>query len=226
MRLNFRFAQCFMPVFALLGTCVFAHATETNGCGTGWNRFLVPDRIKIIGCDFKKACDNHDVCYGQCSKFSAGSSPAQCEYLRCEKDGDLFAKQECDSVAFRNNKTAATNRRAECDGAFMVDITKTNPNNPKCDLFSGLYPFAVRTLGRKNFLGMEDAEQPSMSDADQSRYADAINKLLSTWPTDKQAMLAKQIREGKANVDLTQPIVFDPNIGLRNVKQSPNTSNR
>ena len=191
-------------------------AQETNGCGTGWNRYLIPDKLKIIGCNFRPACDAHDVCYGRCFGFTLGSSPPQCEYLRCERGGDLAGQSACDSVAFRENRLAAQERRVLCDAAFMVDISRTNPGNARCDLFSGLYPFAVRVLGAKNFLGMEPPDRVTMSQADQQRYASAINELMAKWPSDRLADLARQIREGTSGVDLTKPIEFDAQSGLRN----------
>jgi hypothetical protein len=211
---------CALRVMAILllslGACYSVRAQGTNGCGTGWNRYLVPDRIKIVGCDFKKACDNHDICYGQCSRFSVGGSPAQCEYLRCERGADLFGKQECDSVAFRENRIAAQERRSICDAAFMVDITRTNPGNQRCDLFSGFYPFVVRVLGVKHFLGMDAVDHVAMSETDRAQYAEALNMLFNTWPEDKLFDLATQVRQGRAKVDLTRPIEFDAQLGLRN----------
>ena len=191
-------------------------AQVTNGCGAGWNRYLVPDKLKIIGCNFRPACDAHDVCYGRCASFALGNSPPQCEYLRCERSGDLAGQSTCDSVAFRENRLAAQERRVLCDAAFMVDISRTNPGNARCDLFSGLYPFAVRVLGGKNFLGMEPPDRVNMSQADQQRYASAINELMDKWPPARLAELSRQIRDGTVGVDLTKPIEFDAERGLRN----------
>ena len=76
----------------------------------------------------------------------------------------------------------------------MVDITRSNPGNARCDLFSGLYPFAVRVLGAKNFLGMDTLDEVAMSKADKQRYVNAINELLATWPDERLSDLARQIR--------------------------------
>ena len=46
--------------------------TAPNGCGTGWNRYFVPDSIPLFQCQFKSCCDNHDVCYGKCESSVAG----------------------------------------------------------------------------------------------------------------------------------------------------------
>ena len=37
-----------------------------NGCGTGWNTWLVPDSLPVLSCAFESACNAHDVCYGKC----------------------------------------------------------------------------------------------------------------------------------------------------------------
>ena len=37
-----------------------------NGCGTGWNNWLVPDSIPVLQCKFTEACNQHDLCYGNC----------------------------------------------------------------------------------------------------------------------------------------------------------------
>lgn len=205
----------FIPLVAGLASCA-AYAQETNGCGTGWNRYLVPDRIKLIGCDFKQACDSHDVCYGKCSTYEPGKAPKQCEYLRCETNGDLVGRPICDSIGFRENRIAAEERRAKCDATFMIDISRTNPDNPRCDFFSGLYPFAVRVLGGKNFLGMDSLDQVSMSETDKTLYAKAINELLETWPDNKISDLANKIRKGTSGIDLSKPLFFDPEKGLVN----------
>lgn len=37
-----------------------------NGCSSGWNEKLVPDRVRALGVDFTKSCKNHDNCYSKC----------------------------------------------------------------------------------------------------------------------------------------------------------------
>jgi hypothetical protein len=135
--------------------------------------------------------------------------------------GDLVDKPACDSVKFRDYKEAARERRVDCDGEFMKDITRNNPNNPKCDLFSGFYPFVVRALGSKNFLGMDSVSQVNLSEGDKTRYIEALNLLFATWTNDQIATYAKAIEEGKAKVNLDKPIKFDRKVGLKNVKPKP-----
>lgn len=127
-------------------------ATRPNGCGSGWERFIVPDRIKLIGCDFRASCDQHDLCYGACGTYESGKSPPQCEYLRCKEGGDLYGKEECDSIKFRRLGITAEQRRVKCDADFMINIVANNPGNARCELFSAVYPFAVRVLGSKAFV--------------------------------------------------------------------------
>lgn len=220
MRMSRRSLRLALPwVLTLLASwfiAATAAAQMTNGCGSGWNRYLVPDGLKIIGCNFKPACDAHDICYGRCTGFKPGEAPAQCEYLRCLSGGDLVGKPICDSVPFRDQQLAARERQVRCDANFMIDITQTNPGNARCDFFSGLYPFAVRVLGAKNFLGMDTLDEVAMSKADRQRYVDAVNELLATWPDERLSDLTRQIRAGDPPFDLTKPIEFDPKQGLRN----------
>lgn len=208
--------RVYFPLIAAIFLSCNTYAQETNGCGTGWNRYLVPDRIKILGCEFRAACDSHDICYGKCSNYGKDSSPPQCQYLRCEKGGDLWGTEVCDSVPFKKNRIAADLRRAECDAKFMINISKLNPENRRCDIFSGFYPFVVRALGGNNFLGMENSPTASLSEAERIEYANAINLAFSTLPDDELAEIFEQTQGDKPTLDLSKPIEFDPRFGLRN----------
>lgn len=119
-----------ISLLAAIAGAVFAQ--QTNGCGSGVERYVVPDRLKIIGCDFKQSCDQHDVCYGACSSTLQNNMPPQCEYLRCQLGGDLYGSNICDSVKFRRLRIAAEERRAKCDAEFMVNLVKNNPGNSRC----------------------------------------------------------------------------------------------
>ncbi|MBH0047928.1 MULTISPECIES: hypothetical protein [Pseudoalteromonas] len=48
-----------------LSTNVIANSVSANGCGTGWNTYLVPDY------PFENSCNQHDLCYsGSSSKYA------------------------------------------------------------------------------------------------------------------------------------------------------------
>ena len=194
-----------------------AYGQQVNGCGSGIERYVIPDKLEIIGCDFKKSCDEHDVCYGSCSVTPNKNKLPQCEYLRCQSGGDLYGSKTCDSIKFRRLEIAANERRVTCDAKFMVDIIKNNPGNSRCTLFSALYPFAVRLLGSRAFVGI-DSMALAWPEEDKNAYATAINDLFSTWSDLRIDQYTKALSEGKANVDLNRPLRFDPNIGLVNTK--------
>lgn len=193
-----------------------SQSSATNGCGTGWSRPFVPDRIKFLGCEFKNSCDLHDVCYGSCELSGVANAVAQCQYLRCELGGDLHGKPICDGIRFTELRTAANIRRAECDAKFLVDLTKANPKNASCTFFTGFYPFMVRILGNRAFLGIDAMADIGWSEVEKTAYVAAISKLLETWPAEKIADLGLKIRNGTADVDLLKQIKFDSEKGLIN----------
>jgi len=190
-------------------------AQQANGCGSGWDRYVIPDRLDIVGCDFKRSCDNHDTCYGACAAGSKSAPSPQCEYLRCERGGDLFGSKACDGIRFKRLSIAAAERRAVCDANFMVDIVKLNPGNSRCTLFSAIYPSAVRVLGSRAFLGV-DAMPAGWTDAQKQAYADAINELFSRWPNSRIDQYSNALKRGEIKVDFEKPMVFDPGVGLVN----------
>ena len=223
MRATIRFAKCFICLVALMFSALVAAqsstvttASEPNGCGTGWNRSVIPDKIKFIGCDFKKSCDEHDVCYGACTALGATTSLPQCEYLRCQPGGDLYGKKECDGIKFRRLGIAANERRAECDGKFMVSIVRNNPGNSRCTLFSAIYPFAVRILGSRAFVGVDTAQ--GWTEDQKNAYATAINRMFAEWNDERISRYAAALKDGKIKVDFNTPIGFDDKLGIVNVQ--------
>lgn len=204
---------------AVACAAVQAEASEqaSNGCGSGWERYVIPDRLNIIGCDFKQSCDNHDACYGACMSRAQQVSSPQCDYLRCERGGDLFGLKTCDGIRFKRLRVAAAERRAVCDANFMVDIVKLNPGNARCTLFSAIYPSAVRVLGARAFVGV-DALDISWTEEQKVPYASAINELYRHWSTSRIEQYINAINVGEVKVNFDKPIVFDPDVGLVNLR--------
>jgi hypothetical protein len=129
------------PIGAASGT--------VNGCGSGWNQPIVPDRIKIAACEFKPACDTHDLCYGECDSSIVG----KCEYRRCLKNGDLNGTQACFESPFLQNIVAARDRRLVCDINMRTGIGQLNANKSICVVFGWVYFEAVRLRGEVSFVG-------------------------------------------------------------------------
>lgn len=188
---------------------------QVNGCGSGWNRYLVPNEIKPLGCNFETACNRHDECYGRCAIQQGIQREPQCEYLDCATDGPLEGTEACESVRFRQLRLAANERRTQCDARFMLDLDKTNAEKPRCLFWTALYPFAVRVFGGKAFLGA-DASAANVSPADRKAYALAVNQMLEMWSDAQIAAYTQRLLNGDLEVDLTRRIVFDRKIGFRN----------
>jgi hypothetical protein len=128
---------------------------EPNGCGSGWSTNFVPDSISLLKCNFKSACDAHDICYGACLKGGANEGKPECEYLRCRKGGNLAGKPECENAKFIRLLASANVRRKSCDKALAEDIISANVGKPACAAFAIIYRDAVRNFGASNFIGIE-----------------------------------------------------------------------
>ncbi|MFM9846054.1 MAG: hypothetical protein ACKVP3_02710 [Hyphomicrobiaceae bacterium] len=135
-------------------------AAAPNGCGSGWNTYLVPDSIPLLRCTFRKACDDHDGCYGKCLGRVRDPQAPECEYLRCNKDGDLHGTRECDrSVKFAQLAKSAMDRRKTCDVNIGRAIREANTGRPVCQAFAYTYEKAVKDLGESYFAGLDPAAQ-------------------------------------------------------------------
>ena len=192
------------------------NAQGTTGCGSGWNRPFMPDRIRPLSCEFKQACDLHDVCYGACEDPKNAKLP-QCEYLRCEKGGDLVGQSACQSVYFGTLREAARTRKETCDTAFEKDIVDLNPNRPQCSFFSWLYPNTVRLLGNSSFVGIDPASSSTLSQEEQEKSLDAINAFFKEWSAAQIKTFEEQVRKGAIKLDFERPLRFDKQRGLFNL---------
>jgi hypothetical protein len=113
-----------------------AHATEpgqtVNGCGPdGILGRIVPNRIRIMGCELEKACNGHDICYG-----------------RCLQGGDLFGNFTCKDTEARKQ------RRAVCDDALYSSINVANVNRIVCRAAASVYRSFVQAYGEAYFFGI------------------------------------------------------------------------
>lgn len=118
---------------AWVGSLAAQQICESNGCGTKWNRWLVPD--SPFGISFRQACDAHDVCYAGCP-------------VTGEKQG-LYS---CETGATVSLKT-----RACCDDTFLLDLVnscRSQADSSKlCKVGSALYFLAVDAFGSSAFTG-------------------------------------------------------------------------
>lgn len=193
-----------------------AQSAIPNGCGSGWNAYLVPDEIKILGCTFKSSCDSHDICYSKCIEPVPVTSKNLCEYKRCLPKGDLSGTATCETFAFSTLKIESLTRKGICDQKFGIDLAFNNKNKPACNLFLSLYPYAVSILGKSSFLGGDDLGVVAVSDVEKKEFALAINSLYSSWSESQIVKFDSDIRSGLILIDLSKPIRFDNKKGLFN----------
>lgn len=112
-----------------------------NGCGSGWNAPVVPDRIGLLCIDFRASCAAHDNCYS-----------------KCLKGGENFGKPICEQSSFEQRE----GRRAICDTSFKA-MMKRGCNSTACDPVrkavcrgvAAIYAVAVNAGGGGSFKGVE-----------------------------------------------------------------------
>jgi hypothetical protein len=200
--------------FLFPSTSVFGQLSMTptapNGCGSGWSLYFVPNSIPIAKCEFKSACDAHDLCYGKCETSIHGI----CEYRRCRAGGDLYGKSQCktDERLIRV-QIAAQERRRACDATFYSGIRTINPGKAVCAAFALVYRDAVKTFGLANFAGADVFEGPPQ---DQASYEAAIREFFLTGTDEQFQRLVEGAEAGKPVVNMKRPIRFVPGKGLVN----------
>lgn len=99
------------------------HSCDLNGCGPGgFFGAVVPNNLGA--CQFKPACDAHDLCYARCTDCHPDSALPMCEGLKNKQD-----------------------RRAVCDQEFRRVLLSQNATTTICRVASEAYYIAVRALG-------------------------------------------------------------------------------
>ena len=135
-------------IFSLIGMTCMSYGKDMisipdecrgNGCGSGWNESLVPERIGLFGVDFDKACEQHDICYSRCIE--------SCK----EKDGT----DKCDDTPSK-----VTERKLSCDNTFEESMEKTCTSKTywkktACSTMALGYSIVVRVAGGGSFHGKE-----------------------------------------------------------------------
>ncbi len=203
-----------------LGSALSAHGQPAppNGCGTGWNAYLVPDSIRLASCSFRAACDTHDACYDKCrTPQSADASSQVCAYLHCRRDGKFYGQDICRSEYFEKSKWDADQRRTKCDGAFYSNLLDINRGRAICEAFSLFYLKAVEKFGSGAFFG---AAPVSAAREDEVPFNATSRKAIEDFfnsATEQQYMqLIEDLRRPTPAVDPSKPLMYDPARGLRN----------
>lgn len=190
----------------------------TNGCGTGWNTWLVPDSIPLAACQFKQACDAHDVCYGRCEGRAADTKAPECAYLACVDAGELFETFRCESDArLLRLKTLAEIRKKACDDDLYKKIRALNPKKAVCAAFAVVYRAAVKKWGKGAFRGLDPSGR--MLNQPRAKYDAAIREFFRLGTQEEFEHLARSFDEDKPSVDLAKPIAYDSDAGLHNISE-------
>lgn len=204
---------------ATVGAATFGQppAAAPNGCGSGWNTYLVPDSLPVLGCRFETACNRHDQCYGKCIPGAPDALAPACEYLRCRAGGDLEGQAECESAAFAALRSDATQRRQICDRAFYDDLQRSNRDRRPCAAFALLYREAVVLFGAGSFFGAG----PEVADrAPEIRVPQDSQKAIDDFlrkGSDRQLdELIRRLDAATPELDLGQPLKYDRWRGLTN----------
>ena len=114
---------------------------SVNGCGSGWSKYLVPDRdyltwFALEDADFGPACDNHDRCYGTCGKDRLECNKKLEDDMKkvCATIKDSVCRRRCNSLAelYKNVlDTSASEgpyqdaQDQACDWKPCCELTKT-----------------------------------------------------------------------------------------------------
>jgi hypothetical protein len=188
-------------------------ATPPNGCGTGWSVYFVPDSIPLAGCDFSKACDEHDGCYGKCETSIEG----ECEYRKCRPGGSLSGSTRClTDEKLLALASRANQRRLVCDNKLCDKIREVNKGKAICQAFAIIYREAVKTFGDTAFNGLSGEKVVNQS---QDEYVGAVRAFL-TVGTEKQFKdFVAAADAGKPKVDFSRPLAYDAPHGLKNVPE-------
>lgn len=132
-----RALRCLLKTALFAGlTASASFATEpgqtVNGCGPdGILGRIVPNRIRVLGCELEKSCNAHDICYA-----------------RCLLGGDLYNNPTC------KDDEARKRRRQSCDETLYSSINAANGNSIFCRTAASVYKGFVTAYGASFFFGI------------------------------------------------------------------------
>jgi hypothetical protein len=193
-------------------------AQSTNGCGSGWNTYLVPDSLPLGICNFEQSCNNHDVCYGKCDTASTDSAEQnpRCAYLQCKKGGRHFEDDSvCSQSIYKTSEIEAKKRKATCDSRFYSEIADFNNSRPICVAFAALYSKAVQKFGEGAFMGAAPAEGTNENALPISRgNMRAFEQFLKEAGDSELKKVIEDIKKPSTQIDPSRPLRFEKGKGL------------
>jgi hypothetical protein len=180
-----------------------------NGCGTGWNSYLVPNYIPLANCILEAACNAHDVCYSKCLIKENQDNPL-CKYKQCLKSGRK--EKKCGSPDYMDIRKQAMDRKTMCDNNFYGQIINDNQNKPICKNFARLYKFAVVHFGKDAFSGM--GISGGVTEEQKNGNHIALNNLLTRWSENRIQSYLSDVESGKLTINWEKPLIFNESSGL------------
>lgn len=189
-------------LFVLSSNITGANAQEgltTNGCGPEGFGWLVLDSTPFSKCDFSKACDRHDICYG-----------------KCLEGGALHGNPTC------KDKKAKLERKRNCDLALRNGISGDNPGHKICRSYAAGYHWFVSNLGDNSFKGAK-----GMSDANRlvyNKFIIYISKHPKAFNIDEVSELLEN--QAISREFTLNSVNFDPNIPELKIYQSTPGTNK
>jgi hypothetical protein len=157
-----------------------------NGCGSGMNEVLVPDKAKLLGVDFTSACAAHDNCYS-----------------KCLPGGENYCKHVC----FEQAKAQREGRRSKCDDNFLQAML-SSCSNAACKGTAFVYFWTVKIAGGGAFQGEEipPSVRQALLSGDLAR-ADYL--ALAREITDAKKLFAPNDRNRlRLRIENGEPVVF------------------
>lgn len=157
-----------------------ANQCTPNGCGpAGWLGWLVPN--SPLGCQFKAACDAHDICYSRCvTGCSSNAGTPAC-------DGDCQARKA---------------EKDKCDTAFVTKLKADNPGKARCQELADDYYWFVSNCGCKFFRGfIENAKAISSEFQQEFRQSAEAVRAFREYRRQKPGDLrAFEMEQGMASI--------------------------
>ncbi|OEZ90941.1 hypothetical protein JAB9_51360 [Janthinobacterium sp. HH107] len=189
-----------------------------NGCGSGWNVWVVPNSIPLLVCSFASCCNDHDTCYSHCE----GRIDGECAYMRCKEGGDLYHSPRCtQDIRLVKSTVDAINRKHLCDNNFYIAMRSINRGKPPCEALAIVYRDAVKVWGDPSFNGMGNAETVPAWKQAKEQYDGALQEFFLKGTASQFEDFVRRTDERVRPTNLSLPLKFDQQRGLINIQGKP-----
>jgi hypothetical protein len=208
-----------LTIAYLLSASMVCHASEPNGCGSGWSTKVVPDKIRLLNCSMQSSCNAHDECYSVCE----GKTDGMCAYQKCRPKGALYGDPSCSTdVNLLKLAGDAQARRASCDVNISLDIAGSNSGRWACQAVAYIYGKAVKAWGDTAFNGYSNADAPAAWAQTQAEYDQALADFIEFSTEEDFKKFVEQAQGRTPQVNLCGRLKFTKERGLRNVSNADN----